>query len=175
MSMSQEQDNTVDTTVEEQTSQETVEETTQTTDTVSKEEYEKLQETNKQLYARLQKAQQPSSAAKEETTNQASTGLTSEQVEVMFLQRDGITAEEIDMLKTIQLGNKAQGKDVTLTEAMQDPLYASYKQNKDMLAKQEAAQVGAARGGRTEKQSTMTPEEHKDFARKKSLELLEQL
>lgn len=156
MSMSQEQDNTVDTTVEEQTSQETVEETTQTTDTVSKEEYEKVLETNKQLYARLKKAEtneKPKTDEVEETTHSQLGDIDT----VEFFAKGG----DREAYQKLQMVMKATGK--SFSEAQEDELYTAWKSTKDAERRKEQAQVGAGKGGvrREAPKANMTEDEHR--------------
>jgi len=72
----------------------------------------------------------------------------------------GLTDEAIDQAKII-----AKGKDVSLTEAIKDPLFAIYQKDADEKAKKEKAKLGASKGsGATGDKATfksgMTKEEH---------------
>jgi hypothetical protein len=75
---------------------------------------------------------------KQETPNLTNV---SEEIDIRFMKRDGISDEDIEQLKFIQAGIKAQGKDVSLMEAQTNPLYQAYQENKKLQARRESAQI----------------------------------
>lgn len=129
-----------------------------------------LEHKNKQLYARLKK--EPEKVVKKPVNKTQSSDITKEEIEIMFLQKDGFTTDEIQMLKTIKAGEFSQGKEISLVEASKHTLYESYLQNKKTLEDKEKAKLGASNKGGSYKQKEMTPDEHKEFAKKKAQEIL---
>ena len=132
-----------------------------------------------QLYARATKAEaelkkQKSAAVFNKPLETEQVNL-EEQIDLRFLQRDGLTAEDIDQLKFIQSGAKGTGKTITLLEAQNHPLYKAYRTEQDLLAKKARAQIIPGGGGGTSGKEAMTEDQHKTFAAEKAKAILDRL
>lgn len=95
----------------------------------------KAQKEHFQKKANTTKVEAKPNLLKQETPN------LTEEIDIRFLKRDGVSDEDIDQLKFIQAGLKAQGKDVSLMEAQNNELYKAYQSNKNLEAKREKAQL----------------------------------
>jgi hypothetical protein len=120
----------------------------------------KLEERNGKLWARLQRNKKkpapvtPAPAKPAETP----TGLTREEG---ILYSKGFEEDEVEYAQKV-----ATLQGVKLTEAVKDPLFTTWKSNKDADQKKQAAQLGTSKGARTTiKKSFDTPglsdEDHK--------------
>ncbi|MEI7942789.1 MAG: hypothetical protein WCH76_06440 [Candidatus Riflemargulisbacteria bacterium] len=169
----------------EQSEEEVVEETTNEEvdtddlDSLSKEDLAaaliKLDASNKQLHARVAKAEAKAKEVKTATINKTKENEpinVEEQIDLRFLQRDGLSDEDINQLKFIQAGARALGKNITLLEAQNNELYKAYQSGKELEVKRAKAQINSngASGGSSAK--VMTDEEHKAFAADKAAQLL---
>ena len=67
--------------------------------------------------------------------------------EEIVLLAKGIEDSDITYLKKLQAGEKAMGKEVSLSEAMSDPLFVAFKEQREAKAKAEQAQLGASSSG----------------------------
>jgi len=67
--------------------------------------------------------------------------------EEIVLLAKGIEDSDITYLKKLQAGEKAMGKEVSLSEAMSDPLFVAFKEQGEAKAKAEQAQLGASSSG----------------------------
>ena len=112
-----------------------------------------------ELTARAKKAEEELKAlkAKSQEDNKPNDQHLSE--ELRLIAR-GLTDEAIDQAKII-----AKGKEIPLTEAIKDPLFAIYQKDAEEKAKKEKAKLGASKGsGATGDKATfksgMTKEEH---------------
>lgn len=148
--------------VEETTnSNETVEETTES----SNEEVEKLRKANSQILARAKKAEEENKKLKASSNNNNNQQLSEE----LKLIARGLSDEEIEQAKVI-----AKGKDISLAEAVKDPLFSIYQNDLEKQRKKENAKLGGSRGSgestpeEPEFKSGMTREEH-EKAWKKSI------
>jgi len=132
---------------------------------------EELREQNKRLFERAKSAEEEKRKFKAErdaalanannnksTINKSTEGVSAE--ELRLIAR-GLSDEEIDQAKII-----AKGRGVSLPEALKDPMFVSYQNQKKEEEKKAKAKLGASKGsgqaGDTEvfKQG-MSPEEHK--------------
>jgi hypothetical protein len=171
-----------DETVESQDLQETTEDTTTSQTTVEGEEESAganleaenadLKTKNAQLFERLQKAKglvkQPDgtwakpavTAPAPKPAETAPTGLTREEGILFSKGFDEAEVEHAQKVATLQ--------GVKLTEAIKDPLFTTWKSNKDADVKKQQAQLGTSKGARTTvKKSLDTPglsdEDHKEL------------
>jgi len=153
-----------------ETSEETSEETELTVD-----DYNKLKEKNKQLFARLKKLEAIKAEVKEQ---KPLTNLTKENIDfeesmdVRFLKRDGYSDEDINRLKIIRAGYKSMGKNISLLDAVNDDLFKAILEKRKLEEKKEKAQLGASNGLSVGKTKTMKPEEFEKFRKEKSEEAL---
>lgn len=67
--------------------------------------------------------------------------------EEVILIAKGVEDADIVYLKKLQAGEKAMGNEISLTEAMSNPLFVAYKEQKEAKAKAEKAQLGASGSG----------------------------
>ena len=120
------------------------------------EDYNKLKEKNKQLYARLKKLE-TKKVSKEQTNKNNENYLTRD--EAILLNR-GYDEDDINKLQKLA-GNGS------LMEASEDPLFVAYKKEKERQVKSNQAQLsGSNRLSRGQKPvGKMTEEEHKAFFR----------
>lgn len=140
-------------------SEEEIEETTEevTTDdleSLSKEDLAaaliKLDASNKQLHARAVKAEAKAKERAEIIKPKQETINLTDEVDMRFLKRDGLSDEDIEQLKFIQAGQKAMGKDISLMEAQTHPLFQSFQSERQLKEKRERAQLisnGSSGGG----------------------------
>jgi hypothetical protein len=63
--------------------------------------------------------------------------------EIILLAK-GCSDEDLTLLKKIQAGSKAMGQDVSITDAMNDPMFQAFKEKRDAAQKAEQAQLGAS-------------------------------
>jgi hypothetical protein len=95
-----------------------------------------------------------------------------------FLTRDegiliakGYSEDDIKVLKRIVAGAKAEGENLTLSQAIEDVVFQSFKEKKDRDRKKEKAQLGAS-GGANYKETNkfakpgLSDEEHKELWKK---------
>lgn len=133
---------------------------------------ELLAETKRYYAIAKQKSKKPEPKKQEEIIKPQNSDITKEEIEIMFLQKDGFTEEEIEMLKTIKAGEISQGKSLNLIGASKHPLYEAYLNNKKTIENNEKAKLGASNKGGNFKEKKMTPEEHREFAKKRAQEIL---
>lgn len=85
--------------------------------------------------------------------------------EEVILIAKGIEDSDISYLKKLQAGEKAMGKEISLSEAMSDPLFVAYKEQREAKARSEKAQLGASGSGAihqdTQFVNNLPKEEHK--------------
>lgn len=85
--------------------------------------------------------------------------------EEVILIAKGIEDSDISYLKKLQAGEKAMGKEISLSEAMSDPLFVAYKEQKEAKARAEKAQLGASSSGAVHQdnqfKSNLPRDEHK--------------
>jgi hypothetical protein len=123
----------------------------------------KLEERNGKLWARLQRDKnkpapvKPAPAPKKAETP---TGLSRDEG-ILFSK--GFEDDEVEYAQKV-----ATLQGVKLTDAVKDPLFTTWKSNKDADAKKPAARLGTSKGARTTVKKTIdTPglsdEEHKEF------------
>lgn len=98
-----------------------------------------------------------------------------EEMDKRFLKNDGVTDEDLDQLKFIQAGLKAQGKEVTLMEAQSNPLYKAYQETKVREAKKVNAQLISNGSGVFKDGKEMSAEERAAAQDEKAKELLNQM
>jgi hypothetical protein len=118
-----------------------------------------LEEKNKQLYARTKKTEQKvKPVLKSEDNSEGNIEL------IEFFAR-GNSREDYQKLQVIM-----KGTGLSMTEAMADPLYQSYKEKKDREARDEKAQIGASKssssGEKSDFKPGMTADEHKEAWKK---------
>ena len=122
----------------------------------------RLEERNGKLWARLQRNKKtpapvtPAPAKKAET----STGLTRDEGILFSKGFEEAEVEHAQKVATLQ--------GVKLTEAIKDPLFTTWKTNRDAEVKKQQAQLGTSKGARTTVKKTIdTPglsdEEHKEM------------
>lgn len=121
-----------------------------------------LQEKNKNLFARAKKAETElkklKSVKKDDSSNSSEEALTRDEA---MLIAGGVDAEDLEQLKAIQ-----KGTSVSLSEAVENPMYKAYKEKKVRDVKRKKAQLGTGSGGGGTKeddinQEGLTREEHK--------------
>lgn len=151
-----------------QDSQPDSESETTTTDEATEETTEvdsDVEEKNKQLFQRAKKAEIEAKLLKEqlaklkqEKPTQPTSTVTLD--EVVLLKEYDI--DDLTMLKTIQAGTKALGKDMSLLEAKESELFKSYHKEKQAKARQEKAQLSASGKSLNVKKSDkpLTRDEH---------------
>jgi len=77
-------------------------------------------------------------------TNKPNNELTREEI---ILLAKGVDDSDITYLKKLQAGDKVMGNEISLSEAMLDPLFVAYKEQREAKAKAEKAQLGASGSG----------------------------
>lgn len=138
-------------------------------DTDSEVDVEKLQATNKKLYARAKEAEAKLKAMtpkvtppKKEVISKDAEYLTREEA---ILIAKGYEDEELSKLKAISKGNGC-----SLLDATKDEMFVLWSEKKAEETKKAKSQLGASKGSgskRPEKSvSEMTREEHQEFVRK---------
>ena len=128
-------------------------------------DYRKLEATNKKLYARL-KAEEAKAKELEGKIN-AKPLINNEQIsrDELVMIAKGEDEEVIDKAKAL-----AKGANITLKEALNDPLVLAFKEKKEAEAKRQAAQLGSS--GRSiaskeiEVKPDMSQEDHKALWKK---------
>lgn len=98
-----------------------------------------------------------------------------QEIDIRFLKRDGLSEDDIEQLKFIQAGLKAQGKNVTLMEAQSHELYKSYETNKSLSERKVKAQLISAGGGNFHGGKEMTEEEWESNRKNKADEILSRM
>jgi len=63
--------------------------------------------------------------------------------EIVLLAK-GCSDEDLNLLKKIQAGSKSLGQEVSLADAMNDPMFQALKEKQDAAKKAEQAQLGAS-------------------------------
>ena len=153
----EELEETEDESQEEETNEESEDEDDSEEEELSKEEYDKLKEKNKQLYARLKKLESKK-VSKEQTNKSNSDYLTRDEA---ILLNKGYDEDDISKLQKL-------AGDGSLIEASEDPLFVAYRKEKERKEKSSQAQLsGSNRLSKGQKPvGKMTDEEHKAFFRK---------
>lgn len=118
--------------------EDSVEETQE--DTVSREEYERLRQANLNINIARKKAEAENKKLKSEQA-QPRINNNPELSEELKLIARGLSDEEIDKAKVI-----AKGSDITLQEAIKDPLFLVYQATLKEQEKKEKAKLGASKG-----------------------------
>jgi hypothetical protein len=121
------------------------------------------EEKRKKLFARLQREKnKPAPAKPAPASKPAETppGLTREEGILFSKGFDEAEVEHAQKVATLQ--------GVKLTEAIKDPLFTTWKSNKDADLKKQQAQLGTSKGARTASKKTLdtpglTDEEHKEL------------
>lgn len=84
--------------------------------------------------------------------------------EVILLAK-GIEDSDITYLKKLQAGEKAMGNEISLADAMSDPLFVAFKEQREAKARTEKAQLGASGSGAihqdTQFVNNLSKEDHK--------------
>ncbi len=115
---------------------------------------EKLEKTNQQLYKRLKKLPQKPLINQSDLSRD----------EIVLLAK-GVPEDEIDLLKTLQAGSKAQGKEVTLSELQKHPAITALREKKEKENRSLKGSLGASgKSIQTDEpkfKEGMTSEEHK--------------
>lgn len=134
-------------------------------------------------YALTQKAQKEHFKSKVSTTkvetqtlikpNTEQPNLT-EEIDIRFLKRDGVSDEDLEQLKFIQAGLKATGKDVSLMEAQNHDLYKSYLGSKALEERRNRAQL-ISNGSAPDSSNKMTEEDFESNRQAKAAALLERM
>jgi len=124
-----------------------------------KAELEKQKEQNAKLYARLKK--QPEVKKSNTVKSDNSEG----NIELIEFFAKGNSREDYEKLKVIM-----KGTGLSMSEAMNDQLYQSYKEKKDKEARDEKAQIGVSKSNSSSTnfgiKPGMTQEEHKEAWKK---------
>lgn len=124
-----------------------------------KAELEKQKEQNAKLYARLKK--QPDVKKSTAVKGDNSEG----NIELIEFFAKGNSREDYEKLKVIM-----KGTGLSMSEAMNDPLYQSYREKKARESRDEKAQIGASKASSPSDnfgvKPGMTPEEHKEAWKK---------
>ena len=134
--------------VEQENTEETKEETPEVDEPTAEEKIEALELKNKQLFARLKKAEVNKSNEEQPLTS-----------EVVFLAKGG------DEEELIELRALAKAKGISFAEAQETPMYKAYKAAKDKEAKSKEAQLGSSTGTplkRKKEIGNMSDEEHRN-------------
>lgn len=133
---------------------------------------EKLKETNSKLYARAKEAEaelkrlrsQPKAEAKSVPSTNNTNFVSREDLDLAILQtKNGYDEELIDNLKVI-----SKGKNVSLIQAQEDPLFKLMLEKKEQEMRKAQATLGASRGSTSttsKKVSEMSREEHMAYVR----------
>ncbi len=127
------------------------------------EDYNKLQQKNKELFARVKKAEALAKAKKDATLKikKEVPNLTSDmddKLDIRFLQRDGLTPEAIEQLRVIKAGQEALGKTISLIEAKNNPLFVAYQEAEELKVKKGKAQLSPS-GASVSTEKPLTDEE----------------
>lgn len=169
-SLEEEIDETEGTETEEEAEAETEEEETPEQ---LKARLSELEEKNKKLFERAKKAEMKIKAKSNQTNKGLSESEIDNRVEKILLKRDGMETEDVELLEKIQKVAKLDGKDITLTDAQNDPLFQSYKEKKDREDRRRRAQISNSSGGNAINRSKpLTAEEHKADTMKAAQQLL---
>ena len=94
-------------------------------DETPEQKIERLEKTNKQLYARLNKKPKVETKPKAKKSN---SDISRDEVRLMA---NGMSDEDIDRLKNIQAGAKTLGNDITLTEAAKDESFVALQEKRE--------------------------------------------
>ena len=138
---SQEPDEQEDETSEEVDTNE--ESTDESEEEESSEDKDDLKEKNKQLFQRAKKAEEELKKLKSKPApKKPDTTSTVTLDEVVLLKEYDI--DDLETLKTIQAGNKKQGKEMSLLEAKESKLFQAYIKDKEASVKQSKAQLSAS-------------------------------
>lgn len=127
-----------------------------------KDKYEKLAEQSKPEKATEQQDQSNKPATEQPLSR-----------EEAILIAKGLEEDEIKQLKRLSEGAKATGETLTLTQALNDPMFLAYKKLKDDEVKSKKASLGSSGSSSSSKKagpdvSKMTREEHEAYAKKVS-------
>lgn len=133
----------------------------------SSDDKEKLEQTNKQLYARLKKEQETRKALesqlKDSQKNQVANSSISRE-EVILIAK-GYDEKELEVAQGI-----AKGFGIPLTEAVKHEMFVTYKEKKEKDDKSEKAKLGASNSSGSRKDTSIKPdmsdEDHKELWRK---------
>lgn len=122
-----------------------------------------LIEKNKHLFERAKKSEAEAKLLKEQLAKAKQTPAPTGTVtldEVVLLKEYDI--DDLTMLKTIQAGTKALGKDMSLLEAKESELFKSYHKERQAKVRQEKAQLSASGKSLNVKKSDkpLTRDEH---------------
>lgn len=98
-----------------------------------------------------------------------------EEIDKRFLKQDGFTDEDLEQLKFIQAGLKAQGQDVTLVEAKSNTLYQAYQNNKAQEERKSRAQLISNGGSNFKDGKEMSDEERESAKNEAAASLLSQM
>lgn len=121
------------------------------------------------------KAKAPKTEAKPLITNVEQPINVLEEMDKRFLQKDGVTDDEMEQLKFIQAASKAQGKEITLIEAQNNPLYQSYVSSKKLEERKNKAQLISNGSGVFKDGKEMSAEERAAAQDEKAKELLSRM
>lgn len=155
--MSEQDEEVIDDTlnVTEETENQDVEETAPEVET---EDADKLRETNKRLFERTKKAEAELKALKAKPANIQSTNPQGLPDELKLIAR-GLSDEEIEQAKVI-----SKGKDISLHEAVKDPLFLSFQKDLKETQRKEKAKLGASRGSGQQEEDIPMVDIHKPLS-----------
>jgi len=78
----------------------------------------------------------------------------------------GYSDEDLNILKKIQAGSKAMGQEVSISDAMTDPMFVAFKEKQDATKKAEQAQLGASGSSGNYVDQKFTPGQTKEDHKK---------
>jgi len=124
-----------------------------------------LVQKNKQLFERAKKAEEEAKRLKAELATKSAikpdtTSTVTEEVVLLLKEYD---LEDFNVLKTVQAGSKALGKEMSLAEARETVVFQAYIKDKKEKEKSKSAQLSASTKSLSNKLKTqnLSREEHK--------------
>lgn len=91
--------------------------------------------------------------------------------EEIILLTKGLDEDDLKQLKVLTEGAKAVGETISLTQALENPMYLAYKKQREEEAKSKKASLSPSGSSSSSKKSEdvskMTREQHEEYARKK--------